>query len=132
MCVDQVEGGVAERQALSVGDFEPAREPLLGEVGARQRNRRRREIHAGDVGAALREAGKVDACPAADFEYRAAPPAVEVDESQQMVELFEVILIEVIEEAAASDRVGRDLEIVDVPFPVFADVVDRCHRQTII
>ena len=52
---------------------------------------------------------------------RAAIP-VEVDEPQQVVQLLEVVLVEVGEEPRRPDRVSRDLEIVDVPVPVVADV----------
>ena len=44
-----------------------------------------------------------------------------------MMQLLEVILIEIVEEPARSDRMLRDLEIVDVPFPVRANFVDRRH-----
>ena len=43
------------------------------------------------------------------------------------MELLEVILIEIVEEAARADRMPRDLEIVNVPLPVRANVVDRRH-----
>jgi hypothetical protein len=43
------------------------------------------------------------------------------------MELFEVILIEVVEKAARADGVTRNLEIVDVLIPVRPNVVYRCH-----
>ena len=131
MGVDQVEGVVGKRQLLAVGDLESAAQPLLREIGARQLDGRRGEIDAGDVGAALGEAREVDAGAAADFENRSAAVAVEVDEPQQMMELLEMILIEIVEEAARADRMRGDLEIVNVPVPVRADVVCRSHGQTI-
>ena len=75
---------------------------------------------------------EVHAGAAADLEHRTAAPAAEIDEAQQMVKLLEMILIEVVEKPARADRVLRDLEIVDVLLPVFAHLVDRRHRQTII
>ena len=75
----------------------------------------------------LGEPREIDAGAAAHFEHRAAAPAVEVDEPQQVVKLFEMILIEIVEEAARSDRMLRDLEIVDVPFPVFTHLFDGRH-----
>ena len=54
------------------------------------------------------------------------PPPIEVvqlrkDERQQVVELVEVILVEVLEEAGRPDRVRRDREIVDMGVPVGPD-----------
>jgi hypothetical protein len=46
-----------------------------------------------------------------------------------MVKLFEVILIEIVEEAARSDRMARDFEIVNVPVPVVANRVDGRHAS---
>ena len=69
------------------------------------------------LGAAFGEPREIDAGAAADFEHRSAAIAVEVDEPQQVMELFEVILIEIVEEPARADRMPRDLEIVDVPVP---------------
>ena len=80
-------------------------------------------------GAALREPGQIDAGAAADFEHRLAAVAVEVHEPQQMMQLLEMILIEIVEEAARADRMPGDLEIVDVPFPVRAHVVDGRHAD---
>ena len=127
--VHQIEGVVGKRQLLAVGDLERAAQPLLREVGARQLDRRRREIDAGDVGAAFGEPREIDAGAAADFEDRRPAVAVEVDEPQQVVQLLEVILVEIVEEPARSDRMPRDLEVVDVPVPVGADVVDRRHAE---
>jgi hypothetical protein len=47
------------------------------------------------------------------------------------MQLFEVILIEVVEEAARSNRMLRDLQIVNVPLPVGADFVGGRHDATI-
>ena len=84
-----------------------------------------------DLGAAFGKPREIHAGAAADLEHRSAAPAVKVHEPQQVVKLFEVILIEVVEEAARADRMPRDLEIVDVPFPVFANLVDGSHGETI-
>ncbi len=92
----------AKRQVLAVGFAQVRLEPLLREVLAGQRDRRRREIDAGDERAALREAREIGAGAAADFEHTLAAVAVEVDEPQQVVQLLEVILVEIGEEAAAS------------------------------
>ena len=83
------------------------------------------------LGAAAGEAGQIDRRAAADFEHRSAAVAVEIHEPEQMVELLEMILIEIVEKPARADRMPRDLEIVNVLIPVRADVVGRCHGQTI-
>ena len=70
------------------------------------------------IGAALGEPREVDAGAAADFENRSAAIAVEVDEPEQVMELFEMILVEIVEKAARADRMPRDLEIVNVLVPV--------------
>ena len=93
-------------------------QPLLVEVGTRQLDGGRREVDAGHVGAALGEAGEIDAGAAADLENRPAAVAVKVHEPEQMVELLEMILIEVVEKAARADGMSRDFEVVDVPVPV--------------
>ncbi len=83
-------------------------------------------------GAALGEPREVDAGAAADFENRSAAVAVKVDEPQQVMELFEMILVEIVEEAARSDRMLRDLEVVNVLVPVRAHLVDGRHAGTIL
>ena len=51
--------------------------------------------------------------------------AVEVDQPKQVVQLLEVVLVEIGEEARRAHRVVRDLEIVDVMVPVAADLGGR-------
>ena len=116
---------------LAVGDLEGAGQALLLEVGAGEVDGRRGEIDAGDRGAALRETGQVDAGAAADFENRSPAVAVKGHEPQQMVELFEMVLVEVVEKAPGTDRMARDLEIVDMVVPVGAHIVGRSHAGTI-
>ena len=127
MGVDEVERSIGKRQMLAVRHSQIGREPLLGEVRLRKRDGRRSEIDAGHLGASLREARQIDAGAAADFEHRPASIAVEVDEPQQVVELFEVVLVEIVEESTRADRMTRDLEVVDVPFPVVAHLGERRH-----
>ena len=64
---------------------------------------------------------------AADFENLPAGVAVKVDEPEEMVELFEMILIEIVEKAARSDRMPGDFEIVNVAVPVVANRIDGRH-----
>ena len=52
-----------------------------------------------DDGAALREADEIGPGAAADVEHTLAAIAVEVHEPQQVVQLLEVILVEIGEEA---------------------------------
>ncbi len=122
-----VEGVAGKRQLFAVGDAQVAGQSLLLEVGLRQRDGRRREIDAGADGAALGEARQVDRGTAPDLEHRLAAIAVEIDQPQQVMQLFEVILVQILEEPARPDRVRRDFEIVDVLFPVRADFVDGRH-----
>jgi hypothetical protein len=96
----EVEGVVREWEALAVGDEEFAGETLLREIGLCEIDRGPGQIHAGHMSAALGEPGQVDSRPAADLQDRPAAIAVEVDEPQQMVQLFEMVLIEIVEESA--------------------------------
>ena len=87
-----------------------------------------RQVHAGRDRAALREPRQIDRRAAADLEDRFAPIRVEIDQPQQVMEFLEMVLVEILEEPRRSDRMLRDLQIVNMPFPVPADVVDRRHR----
>jgi len=119
------------RQALAIGDLKGAGQALLFEVGPGQVDGGGRQVHTGDLGAAPGKPREVHAGAAADFENRSAPIAVKRHEPQQMVELLEMILVEIVEEAAGSDRMRRDLQIVNMPVPVQAHGVGRSHGQTI-
>src|SRR5262249_31573583 len=88
-----------------------------------------RHIDARYDGAAFGKPGQIDGGSAPHFEHRLATITVEVDEPQQMMQLFKVILIEVLEESARPNGMLRDLEIVDVPLPVGAHFVDGCHAD---
>jgi len=100
---------------------------LLFEVLAGELDGRRRHVHAGDLGAAPGEARKVHAGPAADVKNRSAAIAVKVHEPEQVMELFEMILVEIVEEAARTDGMPRDLQVVNVPVPVLTDLRRRRH-----
>ena len=112
---------------LAVCDLESAPKPLLREVGARQLDGGWGEIDAGDLGAALRKPGEVDAGAAADFKNRSAAIAVKVHEPEQVMQLFEMILVEIVEEAARADGMPRNLQVVNVPVPVLTDLRRRRH-----
>jgi len=49
-------------------------------------------------------------------------------ETKEVMKLFEMILVEIVKEPPRSDRVPRDLEIVNVLLPIGADVLDGCHE----
>jgi hypothetical protein len=98
--IHEVEGIFGKWQGFPVGDAKLTRQPLLLEIRPRQIDRRRCEIHADHVRAPFREPGEIDAGPATDFEHAASAIAVEVDEPQQMVQFFEVVLVEVVEKPA--------------------------------
>src|SRR5438876_210639 len=110
-------------------DVEGAAQPLLFEVGACEIDRRTGNIDPGDVGAALRKPGDVDAGATPDLENAAPPVSVKADETRQVMKLLEVILIEVVEESARADRMPRDLEIVNMLIPVRSNLVYRRHGQ---
>ena len=131
MRVDEIECVVRKWQALPIRHVETAGEPLLSKIGPRQRDRRFREIDAGDVRAALREPREIHTSAATDFEHRPTAPATEVHQPQQVVKLFEMIVIEVVKKCAGAGRMGRDLEVVDMLFPIFPHPIDRQHRLTI-
>ena len=124
---DEIEGVVGKRKRLAVGDAQVGIEPLLLEVCLRQVDGRCGEIDAGAHGAALREPREIDGRAAADLEDRLAAVSIEVDETQQVMELLEVILIEIVEEPARPHRMAGDFEIVDMLFPVPANFVDGRH-----
>ena len=91
---------------------------------SRCRPNRRRFARRQAVQPALRQ---VDAGAAADLQHLLSAHPLERHEAQQVMQLFEVILIEIVKESTRPDRVRRDLEIVNVLFPVAADVVDGGH-----
>ncbi len=123
----EVEHVVRKRQSLAVRDLEPGAQSLLFEIGTGELYCRGRQVHTGDVRAAFCETGQVDGGAAAHFENAFPPAAVERHELEQVMELLEVILIEVIEESARSNRVAGDFKIVDVTVPIRADLLDRRH-----
>ena len=112
---------------LAVGDLEPAAKPLLLEVGAGQLDGGWGEIDAGDLGTAFRKPGEVDPSAAADFKNRSAAIAVKVHEPEQVMQLFEMILVQIVEEAARADGMPRNLQVVNVPVPVLTDLRRRRH-----
>ena len=65
----------------------------------RQRDRRRGEVDAGDLCAVSRESDQIGAGAASDFEHAAAAILVERHEPRQMMQLLEMILLEIGEEA---------------------------------
>ena len=72
---------------------------------------------------------EVDASAAGDFENAAAPALVKGNELHEMMQLFEMVLVEICEESARTDRMRRDVEIVDVSLPVLADLRGRRHAN---
>ena len=122
VCENEIERAVGVRQMLAVGFAKVRFEALLREVLSGERDRRRRDIDATDEGAAFREANEIGTGAAADVEHTFAAIAVEVHETQEVVQLLEVILVEIGEEGAGPWRLSADLEIVDVLVPVVADV----------
>src|SRR5262249_25694181 len=122
MAEDQIERLVGKWQPLAVGDPEVASEALLIEVCAGQIDRGRRDIDAGHVGAAFREARQVDAGAAADVQNAAAPALVKGNKPQEVVQLLEVVVVEVVEKSTGPDGMPCHVEVVNVPVPVVADL----------
>ena len=80
-------------------------------------------------GAAAGEADDFDAGAAAHVEHVAPAPRVEIDQSQQMVQLLEVIRVEIGKEVGTARRVPADVEIVDVRVPVSAHGARSCRAS---
>ena len=114
---------------LAVSDFQTARETLLFEIGTGQVDGRGRQVDPGHARPAPGEAHEVHAGAAADFENHSPAPPVKVDEPKQVVELFEMILVEIVEEPSRADRVSGNFKIVDVGIPVFAHLRRRRHGR---
>lgn len=74
------------------------------------------------MGATGREPHEIDSGAAADIEHRFAAVAREVDETREVVQLLEVIGIEIVEESRRADRMPGDLEVMNVPLPVAANL----------
>src|SRR5919197_47548 len=107
---------------LAIRLSEISLQALLRKVLARQFDRRGCDVDAGNQRTALREADEVRPSSTTDFENPLAAIAVKRDKAWQMMQLFEVILIEVGEEARRAQRVRGDFEVVNVPVPVVLNV----------
>lgn len=127
MGVYQIEGAVGKGQPFPVRDAKVADQTLLRKVGFREVDSRDRDVDARHVRTATSKPRQVDAGATPDFEDRAPEVAAEVHQPKEVVQFLEVILIQIVEKAARSDRMIGNLEIVDVPLPVAADFVDIRH-----
>ena len=67
-----------------------------------------------------RESNQIGAGAASDLQDAAPAKLVERHEPRQMMQLLEMILLEVGEEAGRARRVRRDVEVVNVRVPVRA------------
>ena len=67
-----------------------------------------------------RESNQIGAGAASDLEHAAAAILIERHEPRQMVQLLEMILLEIGEEAGRARRMRRDVEVVNVRVPVRA------------
>ena len=128
MRVHEIEAVVGQRERLAVGDEKIAVKPLLREIRVGQVNRRSRQVDAGHACAPPRaNRARSVARATADLEDRSSAVFVEGYQSQQMMKLLEMILVEIVEEVARSHGMLCDLEIVDVSLPIFPDVVGCRH-----
>ena len=101
------------------------RHAVQQEILARKIDRRRREVDAGDPGAAAREAHQIGADAAADLEQPLAAKPGKVDQLRQVTELVEAVLVEVVEERQGADRLVGHLQVVDAMVPVALYLVDH-------
>jgi hypothetical protein len=74
------------------------------------------------------KSNQIRACAASDLQDTAAGESIERYEARQMVELLEMVLLEVGKKSGRPRRVRRDLEIVDVRFPIRTNVALRDGR----
>ena len=100
---DQVERVVGKRQVLAVGFAQIGRQPLLREVLPRQRDRRRpTDRRRTTIAPPRAKRARSVPAPQPTSSTVLAAIAVEVDQPQQVVQLLEVVLIEIGEEARRS------------------------------
>ncbi len=101
----------------------------MGDVLARQRNGRVRDVDAGHPRAAARKPHQIHSRPAADVEHGLAGQPVKWHQAKQMMELVEVVFVEIVEEPGRTRLMTRDRQIVDVLVPVTANpAVDAIRR----
>lgn len=85
------------------------------------------EIDAYALRAASREARQVDSRAAPDVENPPPAPAVEVDESREMMQLLEMVFVEVGKESRRAGGMLRNLQIVNVLVPIRADACQEAR-----
>jgi len=127
--VDQIEGLVRKRQVLSAGDLKVAGQPLLLKIGFGELDGGRGHIDPARQGASAREPRQIDGGAAAHLEDPLPRVSVEANESRQVMEFLEVVLVEVVEESPGADGMLRDLEIVDARLPVVAHFLNGRHAD---
>ncbi len=85
-----------------------------------------------------RESNQIGAGSASDLEDAASAELVERHEPRQMVQLLEMILLEIGEEARRAGRMRRDVEVVNVCVPVRAHgalrrrVIRTCGHERLL
>ena len=93
----------------------------MREVLRRERDGRRREVDARDARAVARETDEIGAGAASDLEHPAAAVLIERHQPRQMVQLFEMVLLEIGKKSGRARRMRRDVEVVNVCIPVRAN-----------
>lgn len=127
--VHEVESVVGKRQVFSVGDAKFSLESQLLEVGSGQCNSRGGEIDTGNRSTSSGKPREVYARAAADLKDGSIVVGVEPDELRQVMELFKVVLLEVIKEAPRSYRMAGDFQVMDVVFPIRPDIFSGRHAE---
>ena len=85
-----------------------------------------------------READQIGAGAASDLEHAAPAKLIERYQPRQMMQLLEMILLEIGEEAGRARRMRRDVEVVNVRVPVRAHgalgrrVIRTCGHERLL
>ena len=120
---DEIKRLVWKRECFPVGNLKACGEPLLLEILPRQVDGTLGDIDPGCSGTGPGKPDNLHARPAAHIEHVLSFPLVEVNQIEQVVEFFEVVLVEIGKKPGRSRGVLRDLEIVDVGIPIGADAI---------
>jgi hypothetical protein len=131
----EIERSIPERKLGAVGFHDRRGQPLLRHVRRSEPRRAVSHVDSDAACSAAREPREIDARTAANVEHPPIALPIEIDQPQEMMQFFEVILIQIREETGRARRVLRNLEIVNVLVPVRANArrrtVGRRHDAVI-
>ena len=121
VAIDDVERGVLEGEGLAVRELQVHLDSRVAPVLSRELERSLGKVDAGHDGAAPRETNEVGSDPAADLEEFFPGIPLEIDETGEVSELVEPVLVEIGEELFRPRRVLGHLQVVDPVVPVLLD-----------